>query len=212
MKTKTMAFYCMAVLIGGCVPVVSLQPLFTTQTVVFDGRLLGTWGQAGNEADMAWEFASLEPEAVEQLPDVLKGVSPKAYRLNIREKNTLKGSFVAVTVKLQDQLYLDIFPDKLPSGKTDPEEEKLPFNAFLTLPAHTFIKIALAEDHLTMQLTEDEKLQKLLDVEPKAISCTSVDDKLIFTASTEELQTFVTKYADDERVFSNEITLARKRP
>jgi len=211
MKTKKVAFYCIAILMSGCVPVVSLQPLFTTETVVYDPQLLGTWTGDGGD-DMAWEFAALEPAATDQLPDALKGVSPKAYRLNIHQKDSLKGAFVAAMVKLQGQLYLDIFPDKLPSGNTDPEQEKLPFNAFLTLPAHTFIKIDLAENQLTMQLTEDEKLQTLLDVEPKAISSTSVDEKLILTASTKELQAFVTKYSNDERLFDNTVTLTRKRP
>lgn len=211
MKTKRVAFYCIAILMSGCVPVVSLQPLFTAETVVYNAQLLGTWTGDGGD-DMAWEFAPLEPAATDQLPDALKGVSPKAYRLNLRDKDGLKGAFVAAMVKLQGQLYLDIFPDKLPSGNTDPEQAKLPFNAFLTLPAHTFVKINLTENQLTMKLTEDEKMQTLLGAEPKAISNTSVDDKLILTASTKDLQTFVTKYSDDERLFDNTVTLTRKRP
>jgi hypothetical protein len=211
MKTKKIAFYCIAVLLGGCVPVMSLQPLFTAETVVFDGRLLGTWNEP--DSDNVWEFTRLEPEAVEALPDALKGEPIKAYRLNIRAEKRLGGSLVAALVKLQDQLYLDVFPDKLPSGqKMDSEETKLPFNAVFFVPTHTFLKVNITDDRLAMHITDDEGIQKLLEAEPGAIQCTAVDDRLVLTASTKELQAFVTKYANDDRVFDSEITLEPKRP
>lgn len=210
MKTKRIAFYCIAILMGGCVPVVSLQPLFTTETAVFNAKLLGTWGDDGNQDDSTWEFERLEPEAIEALPATLKGDLVKAYRLNLREKTELKGSFVAALVKLQDQLYLDIWPDKLPSGQTDPEETKLEFNAFLFLPAHTFLKVDLAENSLTVRLTNIDEMEKLLAAEPKAVAWTEAGDRLILTASTKELQDFVTKYADHEHLFTSEVTLARQ--
>jgi len=43
MHAKGVLFYCLAVLLGGCSPVVSRHPLFTQDNVVFEERLLGTW-------------------------------------------------------------------------------------------------------------------------------------------------------------------------
>jgi hypothetical protein len=37
-----------------------------------------------------------------------------------------------------------------------------------------------------------------------------IDDRPVLTASPEELQAFVVKYADDERLFPSEVTLTRK--
>jgi hypothetical protein len=39
-----------------------------------------------------------------------------------------------------------------------------------------------------------------------------VDDRPVLTASTKELQAFAVKFAADERLFPNELTLQRKRP
>jgi len=52
---------------------------------------------------------------------------------------------------------------------------------------------------------------ELLEAEPNAVKFESVDDGVVLTASTKELQKFVLKYADDERLFSEEIELVRKR-
>ena len=37
-----------------------------------------------------------------------------------------------------------------------------------------------------------------------------IDERPVLTASTAELQTFMTKYADDERLFPSDLTLTRK--
>ena len=41
---------------------------------------------------------------------------------------------------------------------------------------------------------------------------TYVGDRLVLTGLTKELQAFVLKYADDERVFTGQVTLSRKEP
>jgi hypothetical protein len=62
-----------------------------------------------------------------------------------------------------------------------------------------------------MWSTNDEDMEKLLKEEPNAVKHTFVEDKLILTAPTKELQNFVLKYADDKRVFKSEIVLVRKK-
>ena len=121
MRIKKVLFYCLAVLMGGCVPVLSLQPLFTRQTLVFEEQLLGTWTDDGNEPDISWQFARLESSAAEALPDELEGLSAKVYRLNLRDEENRKGTFLAALVKLEGKLFLDVFPDKFPSGEDDVE-------------------------------------------------------------------------------------------
>ena len=62
-----------------------------------------------------------------------------------------------------------------------------------------------------MQLTDDEGMGKLLKENPNAVEYELADDKLILTAPTKELQAFVLKYADDSRLFSDEIVYSRKK-
>jgi hypothetical protein len=212
MKTRKMLFYGLAALLGGCVPVLSLQPLFTSQTLVFEEQLLGTWIDDANDQDISWQFARLESGAAENLPDELEGLSEKVYRLNLRDQEDRLGAFLAALVKLDGTLFLDVFAGKFPSGEADVEDMALFYNAFLFVRAHTFIRVDVTEAKLTLRLTNDDKLQTLLDAEPNAVSSVAADDRIILTASTPALQAFVTKYADDERVFPDTVVLQRKSP
>ena len=212
MKAKKVLFYGLAVLLGGCVPVLSLQPLFTRQTLAFDEQLLGTWVDDANDTDISWQFARLEPAAVEKLPDELEGLSEKVYRLNLRDKEDRQGAFLAALVRLDGKLFLDIFVDKFPSGREDIEEMDLFYNAFFFVRTHTFIRVDAIGSQLKLRLTNDDEMQKLIEAEPNAVLSVSADDRIILAAPTPVLQAFVTKYADDERVFADEVILERGRP
>ncbi len=213
MKTKKFLFYLLAVLLGGCIPVMSLHPLFTEEALVFEEKLLGTWVDDPNSPKTTWEFKRAEkPE--------------KAYELFFSDNEGKKGSFVARLVKLENRLFLDTFPNQSPcqAGKekhqlvdnkitlTVKVSPKWHYNAFFFVPFHTFIKINSIEPQLKMQLTDDEDMGKLLKEDPNAVKHTSVEGKKpILTASTKELQAFILKYADDNRVFPAEVVLSRKK-
>ena len=62
-----------------------------------------------------------------------------------------------------------------------------------------------------MWLTNEEEMKKLLEEEPNALKHTFIEDKLVLTAPTKELRSFVLKYADDKRVFKGDIVLVRKK-
>ncbi len=122
-----------------------------------------------------------------------------------------KGSFIAHLVRLGSRLFFDIYPSEPPWEMEDPNKVELPFNSFFLIPAHTFIKIDFSGPQLKMWLTNDEEMKKLLKEEPDAVEHTFIEDRLILTAPTKELQNFVLKYADDERVFKSDIVLIRKK-
>lgn len=198
MNAKKLLFYLLAILLGGCVPVISLHPLFTDENLVFEEKLLGTWTDDPNSPEAAWEFKRIaEPE--------------KAYKLIFSDDKGKKGSFVARLVKLENRLFLDVYPAQLPCEPEDPNNVKWPHNFFFIIPTHTFMKIDSIEPQLKMQLTYDDSMEELLKENPNAVKHTSVEDRLILTASTKELQGFVLKYADDDRVFIGEIVLNRKK-
>jgi len=212
MRAKNILFYGLAALLGGCIPVLSLQPLFTKETLVFEEQLLGVWADDANDPDSTWRFARVEQAAAERLPDVLKADYEKVYRLRIRDEENHTGSFIAALVKLNGKLFLDVFPDTFPSGQEDVEEMEKFYNAFFFVRGHTFIKVDAIGPELKMRLTNDDKLQELIDDEPHAVPSAAADDRIILTASTEDLQAFVVKYGDDERVFADEVILKRQNP
>jgi len=203
MKTKKLLFYSLAAILGGCVPVMSLHPLYTEEDVLFEEKLLGTWVDDPNNPTTTWEFKQ---------PDE----SVKAYQLIYLDKEDKKGLFDVYLVKLESEFFLDLYPSQLPCGQIDdPEKVVWLYNVFFLLPVHTFIRVDSVDPRLKMILTDDDDMKKLLDEDPNAVRHEVVegyDGKIMLTASTKELQAFVLKYADDGRVFSNEIILSRKKP
>jgi hypothetical protein len=190
-------FCILAVIVGGCVPVLSLHPLYTEKDVVLDQKLYGTWVTDSTDSKTTWEFKSID--------------DPKnAYNLIFTDEDGKKGSFVAHLVKLQDKLFLDIFPSELPWEPEDPNKMDWPYNSIFLIPAHTFIKVDSIGPQLKLRLTLESKMEELIKENPSVIEHTSVGDRLIFTGSTKKLQAFVLKYADDERVFIDQVTLSRK--
>ena len=197
MSTKKLLLYMLAALLGGCVPVMSLNPLYTKENVVFDKKLLGTWMDDPNGPEMTWHFESID--------------EPKnAYKLIFTGEDDLKGSFVAHLVKLKDRLFLDIFPSEMPWDVEDPNKPDWPYNSLFLIPAHTFVKIDFVGSRLKMWLMLETQLKKLLEREQDDIPHVVIEDRLVLTASTKTLQMLVLLYADSDKVFTDEIVLNRK--
>jgi hypothetical protein len=198
MKTKKLLFYVLAVLLGGCVPVLSLHPLYFEEDAVFEKKLLGTWIDDPNNPETTWEFRNTdEPN--------------NAYKLIFTDEKGKKGSFVARLVKLQEMLFLDVYPSELPWDANDPNKMDWPYNSFFLIPAHTFLKIDSMEPQLKMRLTLESEMKDLLKEEPNAVKHTFVSDRLVLTATTKELRAFILKYADDKRLFTGDVALVRKQ-
>jgi hypothetical protein len=153
--------------------------------VVFEEKLLNAW--VGG--DQTWVFE--------------KGSDPNSYELTFTDE-TAKGSFIVHLVKLENKLFFDIFLDKYPCEQQDLSDMKWGYNTFLFLPAHTFIAIDSIGPQLKMRMTDDDNIKKLLAEDPNAVKhevIESSDHRIVLTASTAELQKFVLKYADDDRLF-----------
>ncbi|MFA5239837.1 MAG: hypothetical protein WC476_09055 [Phycisphaerae bacterium] len=198
MNTKKLAFYLLAGILAGCIPVMSLHPLYTEKDIAFDGKIIGTWADDSNET--TWQFSDAnKPEG--------------AYNLIFTDKEGEKGLFVAHLVKLDSKLFLDVYPDEMPWDEKGPNKTKWRYNTVFLIPAHTFIKINAIEPQLKLLLTDDDDLKKLLKENPNAIEHALIEDanRLVLTAPTKELQAFVLKYADDSRLFTEESILTRKK-
>ena len=146
MQTKKLLFYLLAAAMGGCVPVMSLHPLYTHEDAVFEKKLLGTWIQDPNDPESIWEFkAAGEPE--------------NSYELTFTDKDGQKGLFTAHLLKLEDNTFLDVYPKHFPSGSLDdPNAAPWPYNQFFFAPAHTFLKVDAIEPQLIIRLSEDDQI------------------------------------------------------
>jgi len=197
MNRKRLLYCALALALGGCVPIMSLQPLYIEEDTVFEKKLLGTWVSDPNGPHSTWQFSDInEPK--------------NAYKLIFTDEEGKKGSFMAKLVKLQDKLFMDVYPSEMPSDVNDPAKTAWRYNAFFLIPAHTFLKIDSIEPALKIRLTLESEMKDLLTDEPEAVRHTFVGDRLLLTASTKELRAFVLKYADDKRMFTGDVALVRK--
>lgn len=210
MRTRTFVFCCVATLLAGCVPIVSLHPLFTKENIVFDEKLLGTWVKDVNDPEVTWAFSRLDPNAAEGILEPWRDELDKFYRLVITDEEGRSGSFAACLVRLGERLFLDVLPDRFPSDEQDIEKTKLPYNGFFFVPVHTFIRVDAIGARLTLRITDDEQFKDLIAAEPAAVKYEEVNERLVLTASTRELQAFVGKHAGDERLFPNDLALTRR--
>lgn len=210
MKTRKFLFYLLAGLLGSCVPVMSLHSLFTEENIVFDEKLLGTWVDDPNSPKGTWEFKRVADSAQKdwELPPPKK--PEKAYKLLLSNEEGAKGSFFAHLVKLEGRLFLDVFPSQLPCAQLDPKQDWV-FNTVFLIPGHSFAVIDSIEPQLKIRWTNEDEMEKFLKEQPNALKHELVEDRIVLTASTDELQKFVLKYADDKRIFPEEAVLTRKK-
>lgn len=181
MKTKKLLFYLLAAILAGCVP--SLHPLYTEKELVFEEKLLGTWYDGKD----IWKFESDSEE--------------KSYKLTVMIDGK-KGEFVTHLVKIDDMLFLDLFPEK-------PELQANDFYKFHLLSVHTFMKIEQIEPILKMRMMDPEEMQGMLKNDPNLVKHEIVEDRIVLTASTEQLQQFMKEHANDEGLFGEPSDLER---
>jgi len=184
MKTKKLLFYLLSVFLGGCV--LSLQPLYTEKDLIFEEKLLGTW--AKNDSKETWQFKRANGD--------------KQYKMIYTDENGKKGPFDAGLGKLNNMMFLNIFPQ-------EPKLKENDFYKFHILRVHSFIKIEQIEPILKMRIMNPDKAKEMLENDPNLIKHEIVQDRLILTASTKELQEFMKAHANDEGLFGEPSELKR---
>ena len=187
MKTKKFLFYLLAVLLGGCV--LSLHPLYTEKDLIFEEKLLGTW--AKNDSKETWQFK--------------RANGNKYYKMTYTDGEGKKGHFDAGLGKLNNTMFLNIFPQ-------EPELKENDFYKFHILRVHSFIKIEQIEPTLKMRMMDPDKMKEMLENDPNLIKYEIVQDRLVLTAPTKELQEFMKAHANDEGLFGEPSEWKRVQP
>lgn len=199
MKMKKILFYVIPILLGGCIPIMSLDPFFTEKDVVFEEKILDTWVDDINDPETIWKFSIYE-----ELPF-------KAYKLDYIDQEDRKGSFIAVLMKLDNTLFFNVFPDKKPWGTEDPNNIAFFYNTLFFVPANTILRVDAIEPYLLIRLTQASDFTELIQDHPGEIELKQSENTIVLTSSTKELQEFIMKYSDDKRMFPGEIKLIRKK-
>ena len=161
------------VLMLGCIPVSSLQPLYTDDNLIFNPEIVGTWIEDDGDS---WIFQKSEK-------------NDKAYRLTVTEDEDSL-NFQVHMLKLDKYTFLDIYPEGL--------------NKILFIPAHAIFRVTLEGDSLGLSFLDDNWVEE--NIENNTIEIRHEyygDDEILLTASTQELQEFVIKHAEDKEAFTD---------
>lgn len=152
-----------AMLAGGCIE--SAHPVYDSQTVVFKDELVGTWTKDGS----SWTFSKRDEQS---------------YALVINDEKGNELPFVAHLAQVDGTLFLDLYPDKLG------ERQGTFYDAHL-FPVHSIYVVKEITGQLHLGVMNFKELQQRLEDEPQAVEHVSVDKRLLLTAPTKRLQSFL---------------------
>jgi len=198
----------------------SLQPLVTLETITTDNSITGNWTSDKGlytikpllQSDYAKELANVpdnkdRPLNEEEIRDSI--LLSKMYIISFTE-NGVVYNFGTKLIRLNGQLFADLYPVYVNDGKSKDD----PFKVQDYLPGFTIARIEMSGPSMTVKFIDGDFI--MTQVREGRMKLKHEANELfgtfMITASTEELKQFVSKYGNDERIFSKNtaVTLTRK--
>jgi hypothetical protein len=179
-RTRLFCLILTALFLSGCVPIMSLHPLFLKEHSAFDARLLGEWQDKDGKPLCRFEKAE------------------DGYNLYFLDKEGQPvNKYEAHLANLRGELFLDIL---LKEAMPDDVFERS-FPLFL-VPAHTFFQIRFEGESLEYRFLDDEWIESMRKQQKLKLPYAQVEDLTVLTAPTGKLQKFVLKNLKTENAFS----------
>lgn len=188
MKTRNLILVLVLTLFfSGCV-VYSFYPLYTEKDLFPNELLTGSWI---DEDETKWEFKHPVHGKKE-----LKVVDSLRYVLTVSEDEA-SAEFIVHVVELGGHYFLDFYMEEYFS------EDDMELTAMHIIPVHTFAKLEVSENSLTIRWFDPEWMEDLIKENKIRIHHEENDDFILLTAKPKELQKFVTKYVNSEEAFND---------
>lgn len=155
-------------LIVGCLP--SLNSVYTEDDLVFEPDIVGFWKL--ENSPQTWDF---------------KKRDEKSYHLVFTDKHGQSGRFVAHVCRVENTLFLDLFPEQ-------EEVDSTAFYKYHLLPIHTVYMVKQTKPALELVSIDLKWLKQHLAEHPDDLSHSTYNNRTLVTASTQELQNFLLKH------------------
>ncbi len=201
------------IFLTGCIvePCISLHPFYTDKDVVFESALVGSWLQYQAKGDAS-------PLAIPQVWDFSKSEATEGtaqgYDLNVSVGN-YAASYRAYVMKVDDTLFLDLFPSELQTPQlaamsedgdqvSDEEEAGILVAADFMLhcvPTHSAWQVHLDRDELALTPLDDDWVDAQAQENTLGLRYATVSDRTVLTASSRELRDFLLRHAHDDQAF-----------
>jgi hypothetical protein len=188
MKTKSILFLAVLILVLSSCLVKSLHPFFKEKDVVMKKEIMGTWT---DQKSGKWIISQAKTKkAGSDSVDSLLNY----YNVSLTDKDGIS-KFISHLFKLNNQLFVDFFPDEVSlSGLT----------SYHIVATHSIAKIEVFKDSINIKWFNEQWLKNLFENNKIRISHEVIYDEdgpYILTASTDELQKFLIKYGNDPKAF-----------
>ncbi len=196
-------------LISGCY-LKSVHPLVPTNQAVLLTGLEGRW----ETESQRWTFIN-DPRNVPNLDlsafdiddftvDEEEGITEKLYLVlyeDLENESIDSSIFIGAVGEFNGAYFLDLSVfDIAPSSNLKQSHY---------FPVHTFSKLHVVDDSLNIEFFKDSWIEELIENNRIRITHEKENGEILVTASTSELQKFVTKYAHDKRAFDDPKVLKR---
>ena len=170
----------LSVVLSSC-DIYSVHPLYTPKDLVHENSISGSWKELKKNDSYA------EIKVISQEP---------AYEIKYwGDDDTLW--YETHFIKLGTGLFLDLFPlDKHPFDESD-----LLLNNFV--PMHSFLKLEMNKDTLTVYSFDGKRMIDLFKQNRIRLKHELLDDIVLITANTEDIQKFIQKYSSNKEAFTD---------
>lgn len=183
----------------------TLYPIFTEKNIISDNRLLGSWrlNKSPKDTDII-VISKVPPVEINRLPVLLKKIAGKGYLIvsKDRRQNVIT-RHLAFLVKIGRYHYLDYYP-----LETDEELAYFDFFKVHYIKMHSFYRVSFKNDQaFEIKPFDEGYIHRLIDNNHIRIRYEwqpYLTTRYIITASTEELQAYLAKYADDPNAYTQE--------
>ncbi len=204
---------------GSCIT--SLHQLVTPDKVIMDNRVKGVWQQDdktpvtveeivksnlfqnSNKATVGKQEENL---GFDNKEDSL--LYSKSYLISF-SKSGYNYYMIASLTRINNELYTDITPlssvaTSKPGNKTDDLFNNMPY-----MPSHTIARISFHNSTMEIKFLNGNFIKNQLEKGAMAVKYESdpLFNTALVTASPVELQQFIAKYGNDERLYSAENTI-----
>jgi hypothetical protein len=173
-------------LLSGCSDLLSVQPLATAETTVFDAGLTGDWSCADEGRG---DYSNLKGVALIRAGSAEKKEYDIVWLPDKGEALRLKGQLV----KVGDRLVFDLIAVK---------------ETTLAVPAHFFMLVQKTGDGVKFHWLDSDWLRDRV-MSKDALAHAMVDDKPVITAGSAEINAFLAKFGLDAQAGSGSLSLKR---
>ncbi len=210
MKTRYLVLLAIILFTGQSCTIFSLNPLYNEEDLLEMPEVLGLWEDT-DEGKLFVSFERLDDnkfifrymEAKKQTVIDFYSGKEEAYFIaeDLDELKEQTVSFEAAILEVGDHYFIDLYPYYKYYEDDEDDEEYYLFRNFI--PTHSFLKFEWENDELVLYMFSYDRLQELFEQNRIRIRHQQFDDYIVITASTDELQKFIRKYADDEKAFED---------